>query len=87
MKKQLCRFRCLAKHMCFQMAGQGWNSPALQQSSPGSEQPAWAHSPVVSTHCNQPGLLHSLGSGLKLLKAASPPLHYQSYVLWPLPDV
>lgn len=34
MKKLLCGFMCLAKHMCIQAAGQGWNSP--RAACPGS---------------------------------------------------
>lgn len=34
MKKLLCGFLCLAKHMCIQAAGQGWNSP--RAACPGS---------------------------------------------------
>lgn len=68
MKEQLCGFQCFIKHMCFQVAGQDWNSPRAAgalSSLPGLTPP------LVSTACNQPGLLHSLGPDLKLLKAAS----------------
>lgn len=34
MKKLLCGLLCLAKHMCIQAAGQGWNSP--RAACPGS---------------------------------------------------
>lgn len=86
MKKQLCGFQCLVKHMCFQVAGQGWNSP-VRSSLPRLTLP------VVSTPCNQPGLLHSLGPGLELLKAASfspllPPTPYPLSIINPTsPDL
>lgn len=59
--------------MCFQVTGQGWNSPGA----------AWALSslavsslpgltPVISTACNQPGLLHS-GARPETLKGCQLP--------------
>lgn len=76
MKEQLCGFQCFIKHMCFQVAGQDWNSP---RAAGGPEQPARAHSPSC-LHCLQsawaaslPGPRPETLKGCQLLSPPPPP--------------